>query len=372
MSITSNVTFPVFETLSADFIDGESHASFGPISTEIEAYTVITANADITTPENFITAHADVSLNGNYADIETPEITLEGLGGANGSLTAVGFSLAGTLTVQNIGRAELRVPIITIDTLSTTGGIGKAELELKNYSSIVAYAGANGVLSTPEIGLGATGTTTGIGSAELTVPKVSVSGLLSIGDFANAELTVPDVAMLWGVFDNNTPTFTLEARSLPDLVVSNNAYVMNTKNNGITKYEDYPFDNVLRVGSTSYGILGNLVYLIGGDLDIAAQIDANLETHPSDYKDLRIKNVPYIYIAARTQGSFQAGTVADEIYRDGAILTSHNRTGVYNYRAKFGRGVKATHWGFTIRNIDGADFQIQSIGPLTAVHGRKI
>jgi hypothetical protein len=41
-------------------------------------------------------------------------------------------------------------------------------------------------------------------------------------------------------------------------------------------------------------------------------------------------------------------------------------------RTKLDRGVKATYWAFELENVDGADFEIESIEFMPVVMTRKI
>ncbi|RLA04843.1 MAG: hypothetical protein DRQ47_02675 [Gammaproteobacteria bacterium] len=148
---------------------------------------------------------------------------------------------------------------------------------------------------------------------------------------------------------------------------------MNTVTNSLSKYEDYPFTDIITVSGVNYGVTDTTLYNLGGDTDsIDTPIQAEFTIHSTDFESLQTKNVPYAYIGARSEGQFEINTLADERTFSTMTTMSHGRTDLFNWRAKFGRGVKAVNWGFSISNVDGNDFQIQTFSSDALQHNRKI
>lgn len=144
------------------------------------------------------------------------------------------------------------------------------------------------------------------------------------------------------------------------------AWVLNTESAGLSRYTNYPFNSFARVGERYYGLTsGGLFRLDGGD-DVGEPINARIRTGMFDFGDRVLKGVPEAYVGYASDGTLLLRTIfahpktgektaADyRLVPRGAATTRENRF-------EGGRGVFSVDWSFELENVDGADFELESI-----------
>lgn len=144
------------------------------------------------------------------------------------------------------------------------------------------------------------------------------------------------------------------------------AWTLNTESRGVTRYTNYPFNSFAKIGGHYYGAHSGGLAKIGGPDDMGEPIKARIRLGMSDFGDRRIKSFSEVFIGVATNGQLLLKTIyVDEttgeknmaIYKVAARPAAAAR----ETRAKVGRGMKAVDWDFELENVDGADFDLQSI-----------
>lgn len=122
------------------------------------------------------------------------------------------------------------------------------------------------------------------------------------------------------------------------------AYVMNILTNEVTRYTEYPFFHIAKIGSNYYGINENGLYLI----DHNTLVGGSIRTADTDFADdgfsgFQSKNVSFAYLNSDTQTTVTP-------YVDGAKKTGQ-KTHFSGRRVVLGRGNRGRYWSFKIDNI---------------------
>lgn len=144
------------------------------------------------------------------------------------------------------------------------------------------------------------------------------------------------------------------------------AWVLNTESKGLSRYTNYPFNSFMRVGRAYYGVTSTGLYKLSGDDDAGTPIAAKLRLGMSDLGTRKLKRLPEGYIGYTSDGTLLLQVIfSDEATgeKNGAYYTLPPRAAgnVRENRWKVGKGLKSVDWDFEITNVDGADFDLQSI-----------
>jgi hypothetical protein len=140
--------------------------------------------------------------------------------------------------------------------------------------------------------------------------------------------------------------------------------VMNTLNAAVTEY-DWAFQSIT---PTHAGDAAGL-YLLGGDDDAGADIDATASTGITNCGTSLKKRVPVVHLGLECSGAGQ--------------LHVHTKSATHNYpvaaaaagvtRGKPGQGIHENYLGFGYSNVAGADFKLDKIEvPLAVSEQRRV
>lgn len=155
------------------------------------------------------------------------------------------------------------------------------------------------------------------------------------------------------------------------------AFVMNTETGSVGEYRQYPFNGLTEFAGGWYGTNETGLYNLDGDDDDGDPIPAWLRTGLTRIGTGRLKRIPDLYLALKTDGTMlvKAVTVDEEGRKEEDWYLTERvplGDGVHNQRVKFGRGLKAAHWGYELRNVNGADFGVNDTELRPLVLDRRI
>lgn len=119
----------------------------------------------------------------------------------------------------------------------------------------------------------------------------------------------------------------------------------NTQNFAVTRYQNFPFYHLAKIGDTYYGINADGFYELTGEYDEVEDtlVNGTIHTHSTDYGIFNSKNVPYVYLNGDDDYSVTA--FVDDVEQP--AFTS----GFGGRRAKLARGNKGRYWEFKIEGI---------------------
>lgn len=154
--------------------------------------------------------------------------------------------------------------------------------------------------------------------------------------------------------------------------VSGGAIVVNLGNKALSMYEDFPYDSFATFGGNALAIGANGIVLFGGDTDEASPISSRLAMSEVEFSEPGHKRITDVYVDLRGDGELSMTTVADEVNSSTYHVPIPPVDTIETVRVKHGRGTKGRHWQTTIRNVDGADFEIQAVEMMVDILSRRI
>lgn len=248
-----------------------------------------------------------------------------------------------TGSMADLDAANLRGGSMPVASMQASGvalsGSGAAGAPSVGVVSLVADAvpgqAAVGAFAVPAVRLAGEGyEQTTIGSGTLVLP------MLRIGGFGDAPTILPPAEPVTGA-----------------------AFVMNARTGALTRYENFSFNSFAVFNGETIGATASGLYAIGGETDAGMSIQMVLTTPVSDFGAAQLKRVREAFIGYRTTGRAELHVRADDGEWHVYQMDETRPSGIYRNRVKVGRGVKASYWQFSVRNVDGADLAIDSIAP---------
>lgn len=154
------------------------------------------------------------------------------------------------------------------------------------------------------------------------------------------------------------------------------AWVCNTESKAFTTYRNFPFNSFCELGGHYYGATDEGIYLLEGDDDAGVPIDAHIRGGLMDMGTGRMKRFEAMYLGYRADGQLllkvvttsENGEKTESWYSLDAQPAEAMREG----RIKIGKGLKSVYWGFEVANVDGGDFELDTIAWLPMVLDRRI
>lgn len=273
--------------------------------------------------------------------------TTTGWGEFQGVLSGYTLDAVGTQTVWGIARLTYYG---AYDITNTVGAKGAATLS--GYSlSAGATAGAVGRLSEvlPTPVLTASGYGDNLGSLVGTLPTLRTGGR--------------------GVLIGYLPKATIVATG-GVVSVEYEAYcfaLFNDERTGMqayaTHYTTFPFDRIVRYNNKHYGVAADGLYELAGDDFDGTPIVSVVRTHPTDFKARELKRPVSLYLGGRVAADFRVSVIDSETHTSAYNYRPVDKTGARNYRAFFGKGIRARYLAYAFTNTNGGDFELDDITP---------
>ena len=303
----------------------------------------------------------ELPIEGLVADL--PALTMTGAFGGQGLIDAPAVTLSATGVFMPVLRGDVVLPSLQLEATGSTGGVGSAELHLTGRYGVSLLSGAQADLIGPGLDITAGGSTGGVAVANLAVlGRYALEAGGDVHERVVWEITGPSLqpapsGQAWLV----APSLTLVAHGEEVVVVSREAYAINLATGAVTEYKNFAFENVLRFGDRFFGVQNDGIYELTGDTDNGEPIIAKVRTFYTDFGKTNIKRVPFVYVVGETGTDLQIGFTADKgveyEYPVGLVSTQGVQTG----RARAGLGVKGTYYNFSITNTEGQAFQIDRL-----------
>ena len=143
-------------------------------------------------------------------------------------------------------------------------------------------------------------------------------------------------------------------------------WVLNCDLQAITEYRNAQFESFAQFKGKSYAAGDGGIFLLEGDTDDGAPIDAWFTTFLTDFGTYRFKRMPDAWIGADGAGNLfvkvltrdpATGAPLEDWYK----VVAKQGAGVEPGRVEIGRGLKSTFWGLTVANVNGGDFKVDEI-----------
>lgn len=235
----------------------------------------------------------------------------------------------------------------------------------------------------------------GTGQFHLPIPTLidgaGLSGVLGQGAFVLPQLQISALSGPWG-----RGTFTLPQFVLFDIVPGHGkgslvipiplifgrdrfipavyrGIVMNLSNQAISTYSNYPFNSLAKFNGRYLAAGEDGIYELGGDSDSGTQILSKVKTGPMDFGEKFIKHLRNAWLTYRSDGHLELVLYVDEdednpVSRSTEIASDE----IHEERIKVPRGLKGRYYTIELKNMSGADFDIDKLSLLTESIRRKI
>jgi hypothetical protein len=142
-------------------------------------------------------------------------------------------------------------------------------------------------------------------------------------------------------------------------------WVMNTEGEmPLSEYTDYNFNSFCRVGDKFYGAADDGLYLLDGATDNGAPINAAVRTMMIDFGSPVQKRMRNAYLGYTASGKLllrvrtvDNGQMNEQWYEAKELPAQAPR----EQMVRIGRGLRSRYWQFELVNIDGADFEVDTL-----------
>jgi hypothetical protein len=149
------------------------------------------------------------------------------------------------------------------------------------------------------------------------------------------------------------------------------AYALNTQTSGVSEYTNFNFNSI----DYPYAANSTGIYKLGdSDTFDGVNIDVSIKTGLMDFGTSLKKQVPYAYLGVTSTGKIVLKAITNimGIKKEIWYQVDSFNTALDTTRIEMGKGVKAKYWQFEIVNIDGGDFELESMEVLPLVLKRRI
>jgi hypothetical protein len=152
------------------------------------------------------------------------------------------------------------------------------------------------------------------------------------------------------------------------------AWVMNTETTAASWYDNFDFESIAQPPGAVLAVGPDGLYELTGETDSGEQIDASVVSGFTDFGLPQTKRVDYMYFGYTSSGRI---SVTAETYESGHspatyFLEERLAEAPRNSRVQPGKGLFGRYWRMTIRNVEGADFEIHDATVDIAVSNRKV
>lgn len=141
--------------------------------------------------------------------------------------------------------------------------------------------------------------------------------------------------------------------------------VMNTEGEKpLSLYDNYAFNSMCRVGDHYLGARDEGLYLLDGQTDDGDPINAALRTMMIDFGSPRQKRVRSAYLGYTATGklllrvrSVDNGALEEQWYEAQELQAQAPRESMI----RIGRGLRSRYWQFELVNVNGSDFELDTL-----------
>ena len=152
------------------------------------------------------------------------------------------------------------------------------------------------------------------------------------------------------------------------------AWLMNTETTAVSWYNNFDFESIAQPPGKVLAVGPDGLYELGGSTDSGERIDAEVVSGFSDFGVAQTKRVDNLYFGYTSDGRI---SVTTETYESGHppstyYLEQRAAGAPRNSRVTPGKGLWGRYWRMTIRNVDGADFEVHDATVDIAVSSRRV
>jgi len=243
--------------------------------------------------------------------------------------------------------------------------------------------GGYGDFNLPILVATGTGLSGVLGSGIFILPQFGFSGVS--GPSGSGSFILPQLVLFNFLPEHGEGLFVLpipslfgfhSAVSIPVVSASKTIYkgiVMNLVNQAISTYSNYPFNSLAKFNSRYLAAGEDGIYELGGDSDSGTQILSKIKTGPMDFGEKFIKYLRNVWLTYRSDGHLELVLYVDEdednpVSRSTEIASDE----IHEERIKVPRGLKGRYYTIELKNMSGANFDIDKLSLLVESIRRKV
>lgn len=153
---------------------------------------------------------------------------------------------------------------------------------------------------------------------------------------------------------------------------------LNATTKGVAEYDNFPFDSLANFQGDLYGASEDGVYVLEGEDDDGAEINARIRTAMQRVAMGQAGSVTDAYLGFRGDGSLQLKVIVANARTAGAQKAYvfdliHSPAGApLPGRFKIGKGLKSVYMAFELSNTGGSDFAIDTMEVRPLVSNRRL
>ncbi len=202
------------------------------------------------------------------------------------------------------------------------------------------------------------------GNIEVPVPVVNAS--IDVGYFINGSILLPRLKLEGRLSTLPELEGTIQ---IPPLIVNGEislyfalpgyrTIAVNAVIGAVTEYERFAFNSYCFFDGKFYGANSDGIFLLGSPDDDRLEIDAFAWFPPQDIGNSRAR---YAWLGLRTNGELDVLVRVDESQEVQSRVYTPKPQMLHEARTKIAKGLKGRVYAFGLRNIDGADFDLDHL-----------
>lgn len=290
-----------------------------------------------------------------------PRGEVSGYGGAIGRITGPRSIISASITIPVVARGAIVGPAAQVEGTATATETARGVIEWESGYAVSGYGGAIGKIVGGGYAISGHAVMVERAAGAIHGPgRYLIQGRATVGIVARGTIVGPGlvaVPVARGAIVG--PSAVVQGVAHLDVPVEYEAYSINLATGAVTRYTEFPFDQILRFGNKHFGVRPDGIYELTGDTDDGDPIAASVKTFPTDFGVTNFKRIPYVYLMGRFGGDMEVGAQVNEGSEYTFPAPAIRGSGVHALRAKIAQGIKGNAWSFTFSNVDGADFDIE-------------
>jgi hypothetical protein len=147
-------------------------------------------------------------------------------------------------------------------------------------------------------------------------------------------------------------------------------WVLNTESFAVSEYSNYPFNSFAQIAGKYYGANSNGLYLLEGDTDAGESINAYASLGLTNFGEPRTKRMRAAHIGIRSDGKTLLRVKTDN-NETKYYEIEESKGGLSSKKVPMQRSLLSTYWHFTLENVNGSDFELDSFEFIPVVLNRR-
>lgn len=137
-----------------------------------------------------------------------------------------------------------------------------------------------------------------------------------------------------------------------------------------SQYIGWDFNSFVELDGDLYGVSPAGLFLIGGDDDNGTPISSIVSGPMTDFGADQVKRIRNVYMGGKAAGPLTLTLATDD--KEGVDFYMDNWTSAMGlYRQRGSRDQKGRFWQWTIANVNGSDFEINTVTMRAVVLGLR-